>query len=250
MLESIVENTRLSDAAKSLSHRKEELDTLRNTIRGDLRNEMWEAALNLIEEMEQRFGFKEEADRFREELDDARNEAIETKLREAIEMVESHFQSHDWDRAQSEIDRLLHALPDNAKVFSLQDRMEALKAERKQELLLEWDEALRRNDTDRAIDILKKLDEHLSVAEAKSLQSSARNVFKEKLLQVGVQFRFAVMEKRWQDALSIGLELIREFPNARMADEVREVLDTLRERARAAPQTEAENVHEVSPQPN
>jgi len=36
----------------------------------------------------------------------------------------------------------------------------------------------------------------------------------------------------WQDALGIGLELIREFPNARMANEVREALDTLRERRR------------------
>jgi len=41
-----------------------------------------------------------------------------------------------------------------------------------------------------------------------------------------------VTERRWQDALTTGLELIREFPNARMANEVREVLDTLRERAR------------------
>ena len=48
-----------------------------------------------------------------------------------------------------------------------------------------------------------------------------------------MQFRFAVSERRWQDALDIGLELIRDFPNARMANEVREVMDTLRERARS-----------------
>ncbi len=232
-LKSIAENTRISDAAKVLAHREQELDALRTAIRNDLRAEKWEAALYLVDEIERRFGYKEEADRLREETDDARNTAIQIKLQEAIEMIESHFQSHEWDRAQSEIDRLLHALPDSARVLALQDRMKTLKEEHKQELRLAWDEAVRRSDTDLAIDLLKELDPYLSSAEAQELQSSARNVFKDKLLQLGVQFRFAVTEKRWSDALAIGLDLIRDFPNARMTGEVREALDTLRERARA-----------------
>jgi Mg/Co/Ni transporter MgtE len=106
-------------------------------------------------------------------------------------------------------------------------------------LKLAWEEAVRRSDTDHAIDILRELDEYLSPAEAEALQASARDVFKEKLLQLGVQFRFAVTEKRWQDAVTIGLELVRDFPNARMAVEVREALDTLRERAALAGETPA-----------
>ena len=239
MLESMAENTRISDAAKALAHRDQELDALRTAIRDDIRNEKWELALNLIDEMERRFGYKEEADRLRDEVDEARNIAIQAKLREAIEMIESHFQSHQWDRAQSEIDRLLNALPDDATVLGLQDRMKVLMEQHKDELRIAWDEAVRRSDTDLAIDILRELDQYLSPAEAQALQSSARHVFKEKLLQRGVQFRFAVTEKRWNDALTIGLELMREFPNTRMADEVREALDTLRERARAAAGSEA-----------
>ena len=233
-LEAISENTRISEAAKALAHRDQELDALCTAIRDDFRSQKWEVALSLIDEMERRFGYKEEADRIREELDDARNSAIETKLQEAIEMIESHFQSHHWDRAQVEIDRLLNALPDNPKVLALIDQMKVLQDQHKRELRLAWDEAVRRNDTDRAIDVLRGLDQYLSPAEAQQLQDSARNVFKEKLLQMGVQFRFAVTEKRWSDALTVGLELIRDYPNARMAGEVREALDTLRERARAA----------------
>ncbi|MGB2985608.1 MAG: hypothetical protein WBE26_06965 [Phycisphaerae bacterium] len=245
VLESIAENTRISDASKSLSHRDQELDAMRAAIRQDLRNEKWEAAFNLIDEMERRFGCNEEADQIREELDEAREEAIQTRLRKAIEMIEGHFQSHDWDRAQSEIDRLLHALPDETKVLALEDRMRMLKERHKEELKDAWGEAVRRNDTDLAIDILKELDQYLSPAEAQELQDSARHVFKEKLLQLGVQFRFAVTEKRWSDALTIGLEIIRDFPNARMANEVRDVLDTLREKARTvaeAEETPAPNV--------
>lgn len=231
-LQDVAENTRISDAAKSLARRDQELEALRNAIRDDIRKERWEAALTLIDEMERRFGYKEEADRVREELDDARNDKIQARLAEAVEMIESMFASHEWVRAQSEIDRLVNALPDDPRVVSLQERMKALREKHKQELRASWDDAVRRHDTDHAIDVLRELDQYLSPAEAQTLQQSARDVFKEKLLQLGIQFRFAVTERRWQDALTTGLELIREFPNARMANEVREVLDTLRERAR------------------
>ena len=221
-----------------MAHRGQELDSLRTAIREDLRATKWEAAESLIDEMERRFGQKDEADRLREELDDARSEKIESKLAEAIAMVESHFQSHDWTRAQSELDRLRNALPDNVKVDAMQARMKILKDKHKAALMQDWDEAVRRCDTDHAIDILKEIDQYLSPAEAEALQASARDVFKEKLLQLGVQFRFAVTEKRWQDALTVGLELIRDYPNSRMANEVREALDTLRARARATMDSE------------
>ncbi len=227
----IAANSQLSDAAKSLTFRQQEAETLRAAIRVELNAHRWEQAAGLIDEMERRFGFRQEAEASREELDDVRRDAIQHKLTEAITLIESHFEAHDWDRAQGEIDRLLNALPNDAKVLSLQDQMGILREERKQELKLAWDEAVRRSDTDRAIDILRELDEYLSPAEAETLQVSARDVFKEKLLQLGVQFRFAVTEKRWHDAVAIGMELVRDFPNARMASEVREALDILRERA-------------------
>ncbi len=231
-LETIAENTRISDAAKSLARRDQELDALREAIRGDIRMERWEAALSLIDEMERRFGYKEEAERIREELDDARSARIEARLAEAIEMIDSHLQSRQWERAQREIDRLFTALPDNPRVLTLTEKLRSAREAHKVELKLAWDDAVRRSDTDHAIDVLRELDQYLSPAEAQALQSSARDVFKEKLLRLGIQFRFAVTERRWQDALDTGLELIREFPNARMANEVREVLDMLRERAR------------------
>jgi len=237
-LDSIAESTRISDSAKSLAHRDQELDSLRDAIRSDIRAERWEAALSLIDEMERRFGYREEADRIREELDDARNVKIQSRLLEAVEMIESHFHSHQWERAQREIDRLITALPNEPRVLALGERLHSARELHKQELRAAWDDAVRRSDTDHAIDVLRELDQYLSPAEAQALQASARHVFKEKLLQLGIQFRFAVTERRWQDALDTGLELIRDFPNARMANEVREVLDTLRERARQVAETE------------
>ncbi|MBI3835455.1 MAG: hypothetical protein HY287_14100 [Planctomycetes bacterium] len=233
-LENIAANTLISDAAKSLANRERELDALRSVIRDDIRNERWEAALTLINEMERRFGYRDEAERSREELDDARNDRIQLRLNEAIEIIEAHFRVFDWERAAREIDRLRNALPDEPRVQALDARMTMLRELRKQELLRMWDEAVRNEDTDHAIELLKDLDLYMSRSEAQALEDSARQIFKQRLLQLGIQFRFAVNEKRWQDALHIGLDIVREFPNTRMANEVRELLDTLRERARQA----------------
>lgn len=232
LLNVIAENTGLSDAAKSLSHRPQELAALTEAIREEIRQGRWESATNFVQELERRFGASEQAAAIREELDTARGDAIREKLSEAIEKIEGYFKAHGWELAQAEIDRLHHALPDNARVAGLIDRMKILKEQHKQELMQAWEQATQRSDTDHAIEILRELDQYLSPAEAHALQSSARHVFKEKLLQLGVQFRFAVNEKRWADALSTGLVLVRDFPNARMTNEVREALDTLRERAR------------------
>lgn len=239
VLQAIADNTRISDAAKSVAHKDQELGALRAAIKEEISQKNWDAASGLVDDVERRFGFKLEADELREELDDARRDAIDAKLNEAIDVIQAHFGAYEWTKAQGEIDRLAKALPGDAKVVALGDRMKLLREKHKQELKAAWDEAVRRSDTDHAIDVLRELDQYLSPAEAHALQSSARHVFKEKLIQLGVQFRFAVVEKRWQDALSIGQELITDFPNARMASEVREAIDTLRDRAResAEPRT-------------
>ena len=62
------------------------MQALRQTIRDDIRNERWEAAGGLVNEIDRRFGCEEEAAQLREELAEARQEAIEAKLSEVIAM--------------------------------------------------------------------------------------------------------------------------------------------------------------------
>jgi len=247
LLHAVVENTRISDAAKAFAHRDEELAALRDAIHENVRNERWESAVSLVAEMERRFGFKEEADRLRRELSEAHRGAIETRMAEAGALIEQHFATWEWDRARGEIDRLSQIFPDHPQVRRLTQRMQELRAQRKEELRKAWDDAVRRNDVDHAIDILKDLDGYLMGGEGEALRDAARHVFKEKLLQLGVQFRFAVSERRWQDALESGLELVREFPNSRMAGEVRDTLDVLRERARSEPRANPESAPRATP---
>ena len=48
---------------------------------------------------------------------------------------------------------------------------------------------------------------------------------------LGAQFRLAVQDRQWERAAEIGDRIIDEFPNTRMASEVRAMIDTIRERA-------------------
>ncbi len=51
-----------------------------------------------------------------------------------------------------------------------------------------------------------------------------------KLHNLGVQFKLAVSEREWAKALQTGQEITRDFPNSKMAEEIREKMDILRQR--------------------
>jgi len=231
LMTTLVENSMLSDAARSLANRDREVDALRTAIRGDLRQERWDAALKLIDEMSERFGYLEEAEALRTEANETRVDAMRRKLDQASRIVEQHLEQYHWTKARSEIDRLERALPDEPRIAQLRALYNRKFLERKNELRIAWENAVKRDDVDGAIKILRELDTYLTRDEARQLEESARTVFKAKLGQLGMQFQFAVTEKRWRDALEVGLQITEEFPNSRMSQEVAEAIDGLRARA-------------------
>jgi len=78
------------------------------------------------------------------------------------------------------------------------------------------------------LEILRELDQYLTPNEGLALQEGARDVFRTKLHNLGVQFSLAVSGKQWAKALETGMEIIRDFPNSRMAEEIREKIDALK----------------------
>ena len=238
LLVKIADNSALSDVAKSLANREQEHETIRAAIRADLRMEKWEAARHLVEEMEQRFGLTEEAESLRRDTNEAQIETMRRRLGEATRIIEGLMDQREWDKALHEVERLHRALPDEPRVAKLQIQVDERKAACKAKLLEEWHDAVRREDVDAAISVLQELDGHLTRQEARSLEESARDIFKAKLLQLGMQFQFAVTEKRWRDALEVGVQITEEFPNAQMAREVQAAMDGLRKRAGLHPDVE------------
>ena len=227
----IAENVQLSEAARSISHRSKERTVLRLAINDEIVRGDWEAAYSLVEQLEARHGYKNEAIRLRAEVDQSRRLSHERKLHEAIEAVTAHMEAHDWDRARREMDALLVSQPNNSEVQGLPKLFARKRDEHKRRLLKAWDESVQRNEIDRGITILKELDQYLTPNEAAALEESARGVFRARLHNLGVQFSIAVTERNWQEALRIAKQINDEFPNSRMAQEVRDRVHILNKRA-------------------
>ncbi len=233
ILNSIAESSRLSDGARSIAHRQEELNALRAAIHTNIDLQDWEAARYLVAELERRFGHKEEAQRLGEKVNRACSKFYNQEVARALPRIEHLFDEHNWEVAGQEIGRLLAAFPNEPRFARLQDELAQRREQRKQQLVDAFTHAVQRDDLDidAGMQILKELDQYLNRNEAAELQEVARKVVKGKLLQLGVRFRFAVTEERWRDALEVGVSIIEEFPNSRMAHEVQDRLNVLRERA-------------------
>lgn len=240
LLRALAENSQLSEAARAITHRGRERTALRLAINEEIVRGDWEAAYALVEQLASRHGYKNEAARLREEVDRSREQARKEQLDERVQRVRSYMESHDWDRARREMDRLLAEHPEAPQARGLPQVFTRLRADHKRRLLKAWDEFVQRNEVDRGIAVLNELDQYLTPSEAAALQESARGVFRAKLHNLGVQFSLAVADHEWQAAVVAGREIMQEFPNSRMAAEVKDRINVLIARTEEAAAKPAE----------
>jgi outer membrane protein assembly factor BamD (BamD/ComL family) len=221
----------LSDRAKHIAYRDKERDALRRAIQEDIARKDWDGAMKLADDIEREFGYKAEADRLRAEIRVKCDECARRELDEGLAAVDKHTRAEQWNNALREAETMLAKFPDNERVRNLPQEIETRRQGHKRQLLESWHEAVARHDVDGSIEILKQLDTYLTPKEAEALQETARGIFREKLNSLGKQFAVSVQEHRWHDALGVGDQIVRDFPNTRIAQEVREKMDVLRKRA-------------------
>ena len=231
LLNLVSEQQLLSDRAKQVAFRDKDRDALRRAIKEDLSRKDWEAALALVADMERTFGYKQEAEQYRGEINKYREEFVNREIQMVVGRIDTFCRQEKWNEALRESERLHHHYPENDQVQLLPQEIESRRLGTKRQLLDAWSEAIARKDVDGSIEILKKLDLYLTRHEAESMQEAARGVFKEKLNQLGAQFTLAVQDKRYPEALRVGEIIIRDFPNSGIAREVRDKLEILRSRA-------------------
>jgi hypothetical protein len=227
----ISEQQLLSDRAKHIAYRDKERDALRRAIQEDIGRQDWDGAMKLADDVEREFGYKAEADRLRAEIRLKCDECARRQLDEGLAAVDKHTRAEQWNNAVREAEKLMSIFPQHDRVKNLPYEIEDRRQNHKRQLLESWHEAVARHDVDGSIEILRQLDTYLTPKEAESLQETARGIFREKLNSLGKQFAVAVQEHRWHDALNVGDQIVRDFPNTRIAQEVREKMDVLRKRA-------------------
>jgi hypothetical protein len=236
LLNLISEQQLLSDRAKAIAFREKDSDALRRAIQEEIAKCNWEVAMTLVNEIESSFGYKQEAERFRAEVNRCRLEQEQKLITEATAVIDRAIRGERWAEAQETARRLQAQFPDNEVVRNLPADIERRRTEHKQRLIDSWHDAVARKDVDGSIEILKQLDLYLTPAEAQDLQETARTVFKEKLNLLRLQFAGAVQDHRWGEAIDLGEQIMRDFPNTRIAQEVSEKMQALRERATAEPE--------------
>lgn len=231
LLKSINDRMLISDQAKRIAFRQKDRDALREAIIEDLRQEDYDAAMALVNEMAEEYGYREEAEQFRQQIIDVQAKKREVMIQKAVARIDELCERKDWDLAKHEVSRLQRLYPDYPTIDELPQRVAKAVNKHKLDIERQFLEAAERDDVDAAMELIKEMDKYLTPEEAAPFLETARGVVGKKRQNLGVRFKMAVQDRDWIDGVRVGEQIIKEFPNSMMAKEVREMLDTLRERA-------------------
>jgi hypothetical protein len=223
-------STRISESAKAIAFRDADRQSLREAVFEKLQQHDFDSAYEVINEISNRPEYKELAQQLRVQADHYRTATKQERMNQTIAHIEMLLEECQWVRASAQTEELVRAYPDSEEAKAMRQRLLQKKEERKRTLLTDWDDAVKRQDTDRSLEILKELDLYLTPNEGLALQEAARDVFRTKLHNLGVQFSIAVTERQWDQALETGEQIIRDFPNSRMAEEIRDKMEVLKQK--------------------
>ena len=228
-LAQINHSTRVSETAKAIAFRDADKQSLREAVFDKLQQQDFSTAEDIINEIAKRPEYKELAEQLRAQTNRYHDATDQERLNQVIAHINKLLDDCQWVRASAQIEGLIKAHPDNEQAKAMRQILLDKKQERKRILLAAWDDAIQNQQTDRSLEILKELDQYLTPNEGLALQEAARDVFRTKLHNLGVQFAIAVTEKRWVGALDVGQHIIAEFPNSKMSEEIRGKLDVLKQ---------------------
>ena len=231
LLRAISQRVELSDLQRRMVDRQRDRQSLRQAIQEDIEKQDYEAALALVDEMADQFGYIEESEKYRQQIIDARARQREELIVKSVEHIHDVCARYDWPRAAREVDRLRRLFPEDARIAALPRHVEQARDDHKRELEREFLRAAEVSDNEKAMALLKELDTYLTPQEAEAYLETARGVVGQARENTAVRFRMAVSDRDWIEAVNVGEQIIRDFPNSKMANEARDMMDVLRERA-------------------
>lgn len=229
----LTEQSVLSPEARRVLNRRADRDLLFRAIEEDIAVGEWDAGLVLCDELANRFGYRAEAEAYRARVESARGAEMDHNVADAISRLDGLIVQRRWDVAIREAASIRRRFPDSHRVENLRQRVEHARAVYKADLERRFLDAAERDQIDEAMEHLKELDAYLTESDAEPYREVARGVIGKARENLGAQFKIAVRDKEWGAAAAIGKRIINEFPNTRMATEVRGLLDGILTRANA-----------------
>ena len=219
-VKAMAQHATLSDDARRVLNRPQERAMLNSTIEADIAAGNFDAAIVLIDELANRFGYRADAEQFRSRIEQMRRDSIDALAAE-----------HRWDEAYAEATRVQRLYPSSPRAQRVDERVSQAHDAFKEELERAFLLATQEGDLEKSLDLLRRLDAYLTPSEAEPLRELARGVIGKARDNLGAAFKLAVQDKRWTEAAALGDAIIQQFPNTRMAAEVRDVIDGVRARA-------------------
>jgi len=189
--------------------------------------------MKLIDELEDIKRYREIAEQLRGEAQQFTTGGDQGREEQLSANIDKLLDEYQWAKATVQIENLIKAFPTSETAKQMHQKLLDKKQDRKKQLLSLWDDAVKRHATDRSLEILRDLDQYLSPNEGLALQEAARDAFRTKLHNLGVRFSLAVSSRQWKSAVNTGEEIIKDFPNSKMAQEIRDTMETLKQRVNA-----------------
>jgi tetratricopeptide (TPR) repeat protein len=233
-MEQLAEQGSLSDDARRVLNRRRDRELLRRAIEEDINAEDWDAAMVLVKELAERFGYRMDAEEFRGRIEQARFDTVQRKVSQELAQLDSLIRALRWEEALREAARIVRLYPDSPRVEGLRHQVEHARRLYKTDLERRFLNAAEVSKVDEAMALLKELDSYLTEAEAEPYREVARTVIAKARDQMGAQFRQAVQERQWGKAQQYGEQIMAQFPNSRMAQEVGGMLEDIKGRVREA----------------
>jgi hypothetical protein len=221
----------LSDDARRVLNRTRERELLCRAIEEDIRSQDWSAAQVLVTELASRFGYEQDAERFRMLIERARAEGLDMEINDAIKGLDHLIVQRHWDEAITQAESISASFPISPRVKGLRDRVLNARTQYKEEIERRFLLAAQAERVDEAMEIMGELDHYLTEDEAEPFREVARGVIGKAKQNLGAAFKLACQDKQWGIAVSLGQQINEQFPNSRMSQEVAGLMPQLRQRS-------------------
>jgi hypothetical protein len=229
--EALMESLQMSENAKRVLFRDRELELFRKTVQEDIERGEFHSALVLCEQMGTEFGAVEEAEQLRTQVNAIIHENHEGRIRNEISNLQQTLEECNWVQAYQDAAKLRRLFPDSPLLHGIEQRISNVRTEYRHRLEDRFLDAAKRDDIEQAMSLLRELDGYLTPDEARRFRETADNVITTYRESLGARFKMAVGDHRWKQAIEFGDEITRQFPNTKMAQEVLDMIDTIKERS-------------------
>jgi len=227
LLKRISSDVKLSETSKRIAFKEADREGLRDFVLDMLHKHNFEKTDAAINEIAQTSSYEDFAETLRAEVKSYKEADKKERVNKIISHINMLMEKYQWVKAGQQVESLVAAFPDSEAAKNMPEVLSNKKEQRKRELLEKWNQTVNRNDTDGSLLILRELDLYLTPSEALALQESAKDAFRSKLHNLGVQFSMEASDKQWTKAIVTGAEIIKKFPNSKMADEIKGKMDIM-----------------------